>query len=277
MPQPPTPSTVVKIKVTLVPDLASPLVTEVQTYDYSYKSPDLINIIPLYKGDRKFLQFTGNNLGAIQYIQFVDSSTSQLTAEKLPVSNVTSTSFQTDFSGVTMNNTRCLLLDAFGNVTTEDADYFSISSETCFLGGTPVMTDQGEVPIDKIDPMYHTIDQQEIVAITKTRYNQDTIIRLPKDSLRKNYPSRDTVISRKHKIYYKGKMKRAEQLVGKGAEVIPYKRQYLYNVLLRTHGVMRVNGLVCETLYPSNPIAKFFTMPLDQCLIQESLCDSRVM
>jgi hypothetical protein len=170
-----------------------------------------------------------------------------------------------------MNTTRCLLLDAFGAVTIEDADYFSLSSETCFLGSTPVLTDQGEVPMDKLDKAYHTIDQREIVAVTKTRYNKDTLILLEKDSLKKNYPSRDTVITHKHKIYYKGKMKRAESFVKKeGVHLVPYKNQYLYNVLLKTHEVMRVNGLICETLYPKNPIAKFFTEQ-DLSLDQESI------
>jgi hypothetical protein len=172
-----------------------------------------------------------------------------------------------------MNTTRCLLKDAFGNVTIEDANYFSLSSETCFLGGTPILTDQGEVPIDKIDCTYHTIDQREIVAITKTRYNKDTLILLEKDSLKKNYPTQDTIITHKHKIYFKGKMKKAESFVGKrdGVRVVPYKNQFLYNVLLKTHEVMRVNGLVCETLYPKNPIAQFFTR--DQESIHAESCD----
>jgi len=253
MPDKPASGTEVTIVVT--PVTGSP-----QEYAFSYQSPDLVNIIPLFSGETKYFHFTGSNLQNIQYVEFVDTSTNELSVNKLPVRNVTARSFNCSFVTVPINTTRCLLLDAFGAVTIEDANYFSLSSETCFLGGTPVLTDQGEVPIDKLDCSYHTIDQQEIVAVTKTRYNKDTLILLEKDSLKKNYPTRDTVITHKHKIYYKGKMKRAESFVKKeGVHLVPYKNQYLYNVLLKTHEVMRINGLICETLYPKNPIAKFFT------------------
>jgi hypothetical protein len=36
-----------------------------------------------------------------------------------------------------------------------------------------------------------------------------------KDSLRKNYPSQQTVMSRLHKLYFKGEMKAAYHFVGK--------------------------------------------------------------
>ena len=34
----------------------------------------------------------------------------------------------------------------------------------------------------------------------------------------------------------------------------------LYNILLENHDVMLVNGLVCETLNPENPIAKYYRL-----------------
>ncbi len=259
MPEKPAAGTEVTIVVT-------PVSGSVQEYAFSYQSPDLVNIIPLYKGETKYFHFTGHNLKNVLYVEFVNNTTDVLSASKIPVRDVTDTSFDCTIDEISVNTTRCLLLDAFGAVTIEDANYFSLSSETCFLGGTPVMTDQGEVPIDKLDSTY-TIGQREIVAITKTRYNKNTLILLEKDCLKKNYPTRDTVITHKHKIYYNGKMKRAESFIGKrdGVKVIPYKHQYLYNVLLKTHEVMRVNGLVCETLYPGNPIAKFFTSNELEC------------
>jgi alpha-tubulin suppressor-like RCC1 family protein len=227
-------------------------------YAFGYRDSDLINIIPFYNGNEKYYHFTGNNLENIQYIEFVDSTVSTLSENKIPVRNVTASYFDATIPTPPLNTARCLLLDSFANITIEDANYFTLSSETCFPGDTPILTDQGRVSIEKIDCGYHTIGKKNIVAITKIKYNGDTLIFLAKDSLRKNYPTRDTLISRKHKIYYKGKMKRAEQLVGKGAQVIPYKNQFLYNVLLKTHETMNVNGLICETLYPNNPICKFF-------------------
>jgi hypothetical protein len=229
-----------------------------KSYPYGYRDSDLVNIIPLYEDGQKYYHFTGNSLHNIQYIEFVTANVTTMSANKIAVRNVTATSFDATIPSPPLNIARCLLQDSFGNLTQEDADFFTLSSETCFPGDTPILTDQGSVPIEKIDREYHTIGKKEIMAITKIKYSGDTLIFLAKDSLRKNYPTRDTIISRKHKIYYKGKMKRAEQLLGKGAQVIPYKKQFLYNVLLKNHETMNVNGLICETLYPKNPIAKFF-------------------
>ncbi len=232
-----------------------------KTFTYTYASPNIVTVIPLYLQDVKYYHFTGNSLRNILYIAFGDQTTTTITlANRVPVTNVTDTSFDCSFnSGIPVNSTRVLLMDAYGTVTYEDSNMFTLSSETCFLGGTPVLTDQGPVPIEKIDPTFHTLDHQEIRAITKIRYNGNALVLLEQDSLRRKYPTRDTVISRKHKIYYKGKMKTAESLVGrKGVRLVPYQNQFLYNVLLDTPGKMSVNGLLCETLHPKNPITRYF-------------------
>jgi hypothetical protein len=156
------------------------------------------------------------------------------------------------------------------NVTTVSGNFFTISSETCFKAGTPVVTDQGTVAIEKIKPEVHTLDQKKIVAITQVKYTGDSLVLLAKDSLRKNYPKQATVMSKKHKVYYKGKMKTAESFVqkNKGVSLVPYDGELLYNVLLETHETMKVNGLICETLHPKNPIAKYFTPELENILEQ---------
>jgi len=227
---------------------------------FTYVNPDIINVIPLYSQDLKRFHFTGNYLRNIVYVAFVDTNTTTVTlSNRKEVYNVSDTSFDCAFDIIPINSTRILLLDAYGNTTYEDSATFTLSSETCFVAGTPVRTDQGLVPIDKIDPEFHTLGKKEIRAVTKIRYNGDALVLLEQDSLRKKYPTRDTVISRKHKIYYKGKMKTAESLVGhNGVRLIPYQKQFLYNVLLHTHETMNVNGLICETLHPKNPIAKYF-------------------
>ncbi len=233
----------------------------IKTFTYTYVNPNIVTVIPLYLHDVKYYHFTGNSLRNIIYIAFGDQTTTTITvANRVPVTNVTDTSFDCSFNGgIPVNSTRVLLMDAYGTVTYEDSNMFTLSSETCFLGGTPVLTDQGMVPIEKIDPTFHTLDHQEIRAITKIRYNGNALVLLEQDSLRRKYPTRDTVISRKHKIYYKGKMKTAESLVGhKGVRLVPYRNQFLYNVLLDTPGKMSVNGLLCETLHPKNPIARYF-------------------
>jgi len=232
--------------------------TKTSVFTFNYVNPDITNVIPLYANDTKYYHFTGKTLQNILYVDFGDTTKTTLTT-RIPVYNTTENSFDCSFVSLPVNSARVLLLDAYGNTTYEDAAMFTLSSETCFVGGTPVLTDQGVVAIDKIQPKVHTMGQKEIRAITKIRYNGNELVLLEQDSLRKRYPTQDTVISRKHKIYYKGKMKTADSFVGKpGVSLVPYRGQFLYNVLLDTHETMTVNGLLCETLHPQNPISKYF-------------------
>jgi len=128
----------------------------------------------------------------------------------------------------------------------------------CFPAGTPVMTDKGEIAIEKLNPDVHTIRGKSIVAITETSPLFKYIIRIEKDALGKNVPCRRTEISRDHEVFYKGKMMRSEDLVEKceGVYRIKYERETLYNVLMEKHDKMMINNLICETLDPRNIMAK---------------------
>jgi hypothetical protein len=128
----------------------------------------------------------------------------------------------------------------------------------CFPAGTPVMTNKGEVAIEKLNPDVHKIRGKRIVAITETSPTFKYIIRIEKDALGPNIPSRRTEISRDHEVFYKGKNVRSEELVGKSSGVyrIRYHGATLYNVLMEKHDRMLVNNLICETLHPNNIMAK---------------------
>ena len=135
-----------------------------------------------------------------------------------------------------------------------------VISQICFPSGTLVKTDQGLIEIQKIDATLHTLQQKRIVAITESYSLDESLVSIEKDAIRKHYPTICTLISKKHKIYVKGKMKEASTYVGKykGISLIPYTGEKLYNVLMEEYGTMNVNGLVCETLHPENPVAKLF-------------------
>jgi hypothetical protein len=60
----------------------------------------------------------------------------------------------------------------------------------CFPAGTPVRTDQGNIPIEQIDPNINTIGRKPIVAITKSLMNEDSIVCIEKNSLGINIPNR---------------------------------------------------------------------------------------
>jgi hypothetical protein len=53
-------------------------------------------------------------------------------------------------------------------------------------------------------------------------------------------------------------MMRSEELVEKceGVYRIKYNGERLYNVLMESHDKMMINNLICETLHPSNIMAK---------------------
>jgi outer membrane lipoprotein-sorting protein len=135
------------------------------------------------------------------------------------------------------------------------------TANICFPKGTPVLTDQGLIAIDKIDIEVNTINQKKIVDITKTISEETFLVFFEKDALGLDKPNQETIISHGHKLMYEGEMHPAKWFIKKfvGVKAIPYTGEPLYNVLLETHDTMNVNNLICETLLPDNPVAKFYT------------------
>lgn len=127
------------------------------------------------------------------------------------------------------------------------------TSNICFLSGTPITTDQGQVAIDRINPSVHTIRSMKIVAITQTVTDDTHLIQLDKGLIANNIPSQDTIISRFHKVLYKGEMICAKDIPG--AKKIAYEGQFLYNVLLDNYEKMIVNNIIVDTLHPRNRAA----------------------
>jgi hypothetical protein len=144
-----------------------------------------------------------------------------------------------------------------GRVNKDDVPVANI----CFPANTPILTDQEIIAISEINPNKHTINNKPIVDITKTVTGDNYLICFEKNSLKLNYPSKKTIISKYHKIYYKGKMIEAYKFVGpfKNVYKIKYNGEILYNVLMKEHYTINVNNLICETLNPNNIIAKLHT------------------
>ena len=137
----------------------------------------------------------------------------------------------------------------------------SLLSNICFPSNTPITTDQGIVSIDKINTSFHTIRNKPIVHITKTKTMDKYLICFKKNSLGMNYPNQNTVMSKNHKVVYKGQLIEAYKLVNRVTNVtkIPYKGEILYNVLMENYSSIVVNNLICETLHPNNLVAKLYT------------------
>ena len=131
----------------------------------------------------------------------------------------------------------------------------------CFPAGTPVLTDQGYIEIDKIEPSNNTINGRPIIAITKTITPYDKLVCFERGSLGYNIPNRTTYISTDHCIVYRNKLIEAHKFVNRRRRIyyIKYNGKYLYNVLMNRHYCMTVNNIKVETLNPKNIIAKLYT------------------
>jgi len=147
------------------------------------------------------------------------------------------------------------------------------SYNICFLAGTLVQTDQGKIPIDEININKHTIYKQKILAITKTRNEMDeSLVCFEKDSIQKNYPKKQTYITRKHKILFKNQLKHADTFVnGSSIYFVKYNGEILYNVLLERHYTMKVHNLICETLDPQNKVALFYKQKLKEGINSDNI------
>jgi len=138
----------------------------------------------------------------------------------------------------------------------------NIISDICFPAGTPIQTDQGIISIETILPNIHTINSKKIIAITKTISLGDYLVCFDKNSLGNNIPSKKTILSKFHKLFYKNKMIKADSFIGKLKNVhkLKYDGRVLYNVLMEKYDKIIVNNIVCETLHPENPIAKLYQL-----------------
>jgi hypothetical protein len=138
----------------------------------------------------------------------------------------------------------------------------NIISNICFPAGTPIQTDQGIISIETILPNIHTINSKKIIAITKTISLDNYLVCFDKNSLGNNIPSKKTILSKFHKLFYINKMIKADSFIGKLKNVhkIKYDGKVLYNVLMEKYDKIIVNNIVCETLHPENPIAKLYQL-----------------
>ena len=136
------------------------------------------------------------------------------------------------------------------------------TGNVCFPAKTPVLTNQGYIHIDEMNPAIHTIRNKKIFAITKTVSHEKHLVRIGKNALGMNYPNKTTRISQNHKVFYKGEMIEAKHLVElvENVTFIPYKGEVLYNVLLDEHEKMQVNNLIVETLHPEHKVSKLYRM-----------------
>lgn len=147
-----------------------------------------------------------------------------------------------------------------GNISKIDLRKLKPPTDICFPGSTPICVDQGTIRIDELQPGTHTVRDQPIVSITQTVTQDDHLICFKPHSLGPQIPCQPTLMSRKHQVSYKGRMREAHSFVNrvKGVSTVPYTGEILYNVLMETHNHILVNNMVCETLHPQNAFVQLY-------------------
>lgn len=241
-------------------------VTTAQLYDGGISVSQLINaglsILQIYNGG-----VTSNQL------YFGGVSVSQLSAVPLSVAQLYNggiSIINLYNGGITVKQLRNIGILVsqlyYGGITVQQLYDGGVSSSDiilsniCFPAGTPITTNQGNIPIELINPDIHTIRYKKIVGITQTVTPDKYLVCFEKDALGANIPSQKTIITKSHEIFYKGKMIKARDFIGKFENVrkIKYTGEVLYNVLMEKHDKMIVNNLICETLNPENTVAQLY-------------------
>jgi hypothetical protein len=248
-------------------------VTVVNIYDQSFNLPvtqfypralPVVNSATIINESQRRIELNGNNFLNVKEIQTINSVGTVI--ETLLKTNngfdiCGNSLMQFTFLASTRNIQSVRVKDNYDVVVEKMfSSALILSTVICFPAGTPINCDQGVIDIDKINSDLHTIRGKKIVAITKTISPDKNIVCIEKDAFGKNIPSKQTMISKDHKILYNGKMCKAKEFVGEiyGVKYVKYNKEVLYNVLLEEHGKMVVNNLICETLHPDNGVAKLY-------------------
>ena len=129
--------------------------------------------------------------------------------------------------------------------------------DICFVKDTMVQTDQGQVAIQNLRPGKHTLFKQYILAVTETIHTDAQLVKVAAYAFG-SYPTKDTYVSKNHKINGADSFKEAQEYVnGVTVTLVPYHRQPLYNVLCERPAFMKVHGMMAETLDPTSDIALY--------------------
>jgi len=149
---------------------------------------------------------------------------------------------------------------------TFDGTGTELTANICFLAGTLVNTDQGNIPIEQLNPNINTINRKPIQYITKTFSADPKLVMVKRHAFNKNIPNKDTVMSGFHKIQIDGHLIEAYKLsyINKNVRIIDNTNEPLYNILMENHEIISVQNMSVESLHPENIIAKLYKSDLPQ-------------
>lgn len=89
--------------------------------------------------------------------------------------------------------------------------------------------------------------------------NDSYLIKITKNVLGPGLPTKNLTLTKDHKVMFHGQLIEAEYLLFfDGVHKVENAHELLYNVLLPEYTTMVCNGLLCESLHPSNQIVKIY-------------------
>jgi hypothetical protein len=136
-------------------------------------------------------------------------------------------------------------------------------SNICFPKGERVLTDNGYKNIEVVQRFFDTIGGRKIEELTQTQTTDKTLVFIKKGAIMLGVPNKDTFVTNNHKVFFRGNLIEAYKLVNMvktGVQFEKYSGEILYNILLEgdQENKMIVNGMIVETLSPSNNIASLY-------------------
>ena len=128
--------------------------------------------------------------------------------------------------------------------------------DVCLLKGTMIYTDQGKIPVERINGT-HTVNNYKVKAVTKGTFFDNIMVRIEKDTFGENIPFEDTYVTPYHSLYLNRKFIIAGRLVNKinGISFVTMaERPMVYNILFEKWLVITANGIPMESLHPQSDI-----------------------
>lgn len=216
-------------------------------------------VVGTLKGDDEFLFTDLENVDDFIEYQSVTGNIVRVTRKVDDIFEVSGSTIRTLPKGnsVTMDDMQIFVGSAGASTSNGDIT-IQMNMDICFTKDTLIQTDQGKVRIADIDVKKHTIKGNTIEFVTQTQLKyQKSLVKISKNAISKNVPSHDTYMSMDHKVLVHDKLVPAKYMCiwNKNIKLVKYKKEILYNILMKDHEIIYANNLAVETLHPENQLA----------------------
>lgn len=145
-----------------------------------------------------------------------------------------------------------------GSVYTEG----EAAGNVCLGKNTDILTSKGYVAIPKINKQHKVMAdgrKTRVYCLVKRTNPTEIMVQFDTHSVDFNIPYKTTIMTMNHGVMYKGKWYMAKDLVNNTTIrliKVNKKHQFIYNVLLNEKRAIYANGMIVESLDPTNDVAK---------------------